>query len=181
MVSDRMLNGSHSAVTVKTKENHDRSANLGCSRDDRGFVKVHEEQIGRCDRCPSRTPFRPDPDNLQRAKDLIFDPPLDAGISEIVLTLAANGVETFESCEGGDGHSFSWPTVRFEGATSEGLRVLSVALENGLPVDKLQRTWGIRDGMIHGPWWEMTFLPPKDSPLWAARDTAARYAAQKND
>jgi hypothetical protein len=33
--------------------------------------------------------------------------------------------------------------------------------------------------LLHGPWWEMTFLPPKDSPLWADRDTAARYAAQK--
>jgi hypothetical protein len=23
----------------------------------------------------------------------------------------------------------------------------------------LRRTWGVRDGMLHGPWWEMTFLP----------------------
>ena len=54
-------------------------------------------------------------------------------------------------------------------------------LENGLPCDFLRRSWGIIDGAIHGPWWEMTFLPPRGSPLWVARDTASRYAAQKPD
>jgi hypothetical protein len=137
------------------------------------------KDIVRCDHCPSRTPLRSDPENLRRARELNFEPPLDHGIREIVVTLLANGVETFESCEGGDGHAFPWPTVRFEGAASEGLRALSVALENGLPVEGLRRTWGVIDGSIHGPWWEMTFLPPKDSPLWAARDTGPRYAAQK--
>jgi hypothetical protein len=130
----------------------------------------------RCDHCPSRTPFRPDPASLQRAKELYFEPPLDEGIRDIIIVLVANGVETFESCEGGLGHSFSEPTVRFEGATSEGLRALSVALENGLPVSQLRRTWGVIDGLIHGPWWEMTFLPPKDSPQWADRDTTMRSA-----
>ena len=67
-------------------------------------------------------------------------------------------METFESCEGGLGHAYPEPTVRFEGATSEGLRALSVALENGLPVFSLRRAWGVIDGLIHGPWWEMTFL-----------------------
>jgi hypothetical protein len=135
----------------------------------------------RCEHCPGRTPLRPDPASVQRARELKFEPPLDEGIREIVITLAANGVETFESCEGGRGHSFPEPTVRFEGASSEGLRALSVALENGLPVSKLRRTWGIIDGLIHGPWWEMTFLPPRDSLQWADRDTTARYAAQSND
>jgi hypothetical protein len=135
----------------------------------------------RCEHCPGRTPLRPDPTNLQRAKELCFEPPLDAGIREIVITLVANGVETFESCEGGRGHSSPEPIVRFDGSSSEGLRAFSVALENGLPVSKLRRTWGLIDGVIHGPWWEMTFLPPKDSPQWADRDTTARYAAQSKD
>lgn len=135
--------------------------------------------VVRCGHCPGRTPLRADPTSIQRAKELCFEPPLDEGIREIVLVLAANGVETFESCEGGEGHSFPWPTVRFEGGGSEGLRALSVALENGLPVDQLRRAWGVIDGLIHGPWWEMTFLPPRDSPLWIARYTAPRYAVQK--
>jgi hypothetical protein len=96
-----------------------------------------------------------------------------------VLTLVSNGVETFESCEGGRGHSYPWPTVRFEGGASEGLRALSVAIANGLPVEQLRRTWGVIDGLIHGPWWEMTFYPPKGSPQWDDRHTAARYDAQK--
>lgn len=36
-------------------------------------------------------------------------------------TLIAHGIETFESCQGGSGHSFPEPTVRFEGGLAEGL------------------------------------------------------------
>jgi hypothetical protein len=133
----------------------------------------------RCDHCPSKIPFRPDPEKIQRAREQYFEPTLDEGIREIVITLAGNGVETFESCEGGRGHSFPEPTVRFEGAASEGLRAISVALENGLPVRRLRLTWGFENNMIHGPWWEMTFSPPKDSLQWADRDTTAGYDAQK--
>ena len=120
----------------------------------------------KCDHCPGRTPLRPDPATIQRARELNFVPPLDEGIREIVIRLVANGVETFESCEGGSGHAFREPTVRFEGESSEGLRALSVALENGLPVFRLRRAWGVIDGMIHGPWWEMTFkLSPPPKPM----------------
>jgi hypothetical protein len=138
-----------------------------------------QNQQMRCDHCPSKTPFRPDPTKLDLAKRGIFEPPLDEGIRDMVLTLLANGVETFESCEGGRGHSFPEPTVRFEGSSSEGLRALSVALANGLPVSELRRSWGVIDGVIHGPWWVMTFHPPRHSAQWADRDTAARYAAEK--
>jgi hypothetical protein len=147
---------------------------------DRIAAGNHNRQ-GRCEQCPSRTPLRPDPTNLQHARMGIFEPPLDEGIRDIVLTLLANGVETFESCEGGDGHSFPEPTVRFEGTSSEGLRALSIALENGLPVSELRRSWGVIDGVIHGPWWVMTFHPPRNSPQWLKRDTTERYAAAKRD
>jgi hypothetical protein len=103
------------------------------------------------------TPFRPHPETIQRAKELVFNPPLDEGINDIVVILASNGVETFESCQGGEGHSFPEPTVRFEGDASEGLRALSVALAHGLPVTRLRRVWGLTDAMIHGPWWELIF------------------------
>jgi len=125
----------------------------------------------------NKTPFRPDPAAIQHARELLFDPPLDAGIRDIVVTLCLNGIETFESCEGGKGHSFPEPTVRFEGGASEGLRAMAIAIQNGLPVARLRRVWGIVDGALHGPWWEMTFDPPEGSPLWVERNTAARYAA----
>ncbi len=139
-------------------------------------MSIRNSQI-RCQGCPSKTPLRPDPTNLEQAKAGIFEPPLDAGIRDIVLALVANGVETFESCEGGRGHTFPEPTVRFEGDSSEGLRALSVALAHGMPVAELRRTRGMIDGSIHGPWWVMTFHPPRNSVQWVDRDTAARYAA----
>jgi hypothetical protein len=118
---------------------------------------------GLCVKRSTKTPFRPEPETIQRAvNELYFDPPLDEGIREIVIALARNGVETFESCEGGSGHAFPEPTVRFEGTDSEGLRAVAVALENGLPVRRLRRSWGVQNGTLHGPWWELTFRTPKD-------------------
>ncbi len=90
-----------------------------------------------------------------------FDPPLDAGIKDAVEALWANGVETFESCEGGQGHALLQPTVRFHGQYSEGLRALSIAIRAGLPVASLRRVWEIEDNEPCGPWWELTFTPTK--------------------
>lgn len=87
-----------------------------------------------------------------------FEPPLDAGIAEVVAVLRDNGVETFESCEGGPGHAYPEPTVRFHGDTSEGLRALAAAIKAELPVAELRRTWPIQDDEITGPWWELTFV-----------------------
>jgi hypothetical protein len=114
-----------------------------------------------CAGCPCRTPLKSDPETIQRARELYFEPPLDEGIKEIVHTLIAAGVETFESCEGSDGHAFAEPIVRFEGSLSEGLRAVSVAIAFGFPVADLRRTWEVRDDMLHGPWWEMTFTRPR--------------------
>lgn len=85
--------------------------------------------------------------------------PLDPGIAPAVEALRAAGVETFESCDGGAGHAYSEPTVRFHGDRAEGLRALSVALRAGLPVYNLHRVWRIDDGEPTGPWWELVFLP----------------------
>lgn len=85
--------------------------------------------------------------------------PLDPGIAPAVEALRAAGVETFESCDGGEGHAYPEPTVRFHGDRAEGLRALSVALRAGLPVYNLHRVWRIEDGEPTGPWWELVFLP----------------------
>lgn len=86
-----------------------------------------------------------------------FDPPLDSGIERFVMVLRANGVETFESCDGGVGHAYPEPTVRFYGNRGEGFRVLSIALQHALPISALRRIWPIQDGEPVGPWWEITF------------------------
>ena len=40
-----------------------------------------------------------------------IDMPLDKGIEPYVLALRSGGIETFESCEGGDGHVFPETTA----------------------------------------------------------------------
>jgi len=95
-------------------------------------------------------------DDLERfAPDT--DAPLDDGIRKAVLTLRSGGVETFESCQGGSGHAYPEPTVRFHGDQSEGYRALAVAMRAGLPVAELRRVWPIIQGEPTGPWWELTF------------------------
>ena len=86
---------------------------------------------------------------------------VDVGIRGIVKVLIENNVETFESCQGGKGHCFFEPTVRFHGNQAEGYRAFSVALYHGFKVLNLRRYWSVEDGELKGAWWEMTFLPTK--------------------
>ena len=92
---------------------------------------------------------------MREAKD--FDPPLDPGIKRAVEILYKAGIETYESCEGGPGHSYKEPAVRFHGDKSEGFRALAVALQNNLPVSALRRSWSIEDYEPMGPAWEIVF------------------------
>ena len=87
---------------------------------------------------------------------------LDDGIREYVRVLVENGIQTYESCEGGPwkngkGHAYLEPTIRFFGEFPEGFKALSIALYHDLPVDTLRRFWNIIDGEPVGPDWEMTF------------------------
>ena len=89
---------------------------------------------------------------------------LDPGIAPFVEALQAEGVETFESCEGGPGHAFLEPTIRFHGGQGEGHRALGLALGMGLPVAELRRSWPVQDGEPTGPCWELTFYRPATNP-----------------
>jgi len=82
---------------------------------------------------------------------------LDKGIAREVKILFENGVETTESCEGGQGHPFPEPTICFAGGQAEGFRALGIALQNGLKVTELRRVWSVQDGEPVGPQWVMTF------------------------
>jgi hypothetical protein len=85
------------------------------------------------------------------------DMPLDAGIRHYVLALRSGGIDTFESCEGGEGHAFTEPTVRFHGAMAEGFKAYAVAKELGLPVYALRLSYSVDGDFLMGPWWEMVF------------------------
>ena len=83
---------------------------------------------------------------------------LDPGIARAVKTLRDAGVETFESCEGGEGHAFYEPTVRFGGGPEAGWRALAVCLAYGFPVRRLERYWAIQQGHEPtGPDWALVF------------------------
>lgn len=86
---------------------------------------------------------------------------LDKGIEREVRILQAHGIETFESCEGGDGHAFPEPTVCFHGQHSDGFKALAIALQYGLRVSELRRYYSIEDGEPVGPKWAMTFIPKR--------------------
>jgi len=95
--------------------------------------------------------------------ETIYDPPLDPGIACFVRALAADGVETFESCEGGTNHAYPEPTVRFHGDRAEGFRALAVAQKAALPVASLRRAWPVVEDEPTGPWWELTFHSQRSS------------------
>lgn len=86
-----------------------------------------------------------------------YDPPLDRGIETYVHALADAGVETFESCEGGAGHTYYEPTIRFHGGVDAGFHALAVTAKRGFPVTALRRTWLVVDGEPTGPYWELVF------------------------
>lgn len=89
---------------------------------------------------------------------------LDQGIRRYVLILRSHNVETFESCEGGSGHSMPEPTIRFYGNAWEGFRAYAAARTHALPVYALRRVYDVNDGELHGPYWELVFRN-KDSPI----------------
>ncbi len=104
---------------------------------------------------------RHDPDNCDYEK-------LDPSIREAVRVLREYSVETFESCQGGEGHSYAEPTVRFHGQREEGFRAFAAARQRGLKVYALRRVWSIEDGEPVGPYWEMTFsMVQQDEPACA--------------
>jgi hypothetical protein len=85
---------------------------------------------------------------------------IDLGIRREVKILWENGIETTESCQGGQGHPFPEPTIRFAGNQAEGFRALGIARIHGLAVSDLRRVWHLADGEPVGPEWEMTFHHP---------------------
>lgn len=87
---------------------------------------------------------------------LDLDMPLDPGIERAVHCLRREGIETFESCEGGIGHAFAEPTIRFHGDAWAGYRAFGVAMQNGLRVAALRRVYDAIEGQLHGPYWEIT-------------------------
>lgn len=102
----------------------------------------------------------------EKAALMELEPPydsLDPGIRDIVRLLYEGGVEVFESCQGGEGHSYPAPTVRFAGQRQDGFRALALALAlcARKKVSFLRRIWTVLDDEPTGPYWEIVFVPDK--------------------
>jgi hypothetical protein len=106
----------------------------------------------------------------ERLRSPNFEPPwknIDPAIAPLVKIFWEEGHEPFESCQGGPGHTFPEPTIRFSGSIAEGPRLVSTALRWGMVPCSLRRVWAIQDKEMVGADWEMTFYLP-DVPNWYA-------------
>ena len=99
---------------------------------------------------------------------------VDEDIATEVRVLWENGVDTTESCQGGDDHSFPDPTIRFRGDYAEGFRALALAIGHGLKVSELRRVWRLEGAEPTGPEWEMTFYDKPCTRLRVDRMLARR-------
>lgn len=74
---------------------------------------------------------------------------IDKGIRPAVAILNNHGFTTFESCEGGNGHCFTEPTVRFYGSEFDLLRAYDICRSYGLNVYEAKRVF-IKEDVYRG-------------------------------
>jgi len=66
---------------------------------------------------------------------------LDRGIRPAVELLIQNGFKTFESCQGGRGHAYYSPTVRFHGDETELLRAYEICEASNMAISCVRRVY----------------------------------------
>jgi hypothetical protein len=66
---------------------------------------------------------------------------IDKGIRPAVEILLQYGFKTFESCEGGNGHAFDLPTIKFWGDEFDCIRAYELCEQLGLNVFKVMRVF----------------------------------------
>jgi hypothetical protein len=80
--------------------------------------------------------------DCNRQDDLDYEE-LDPGIAWTVKFLREAGVHTVSSCEGGDGHPYDEPMVRFRGDPAEAKRVAELTWREGLFPFEISRAWHV--------------------------------------
>jgi hypothetical protein len=88
------------------------------------------------------------------------DLPIDPGFRDaVIIILRRGGIETFESSEGSVGDVSDELTIKFRGNSLAGYKAFAIARQNGLSVWRVQRAYGVVDGQLGEPWWEIIFHP----------------------
>jgi hypothetical protein len=82
---------------------------------------------------------------------------LDPGIRFAVRVLHAAGFETCQSCQGGQGHSYDYPTVDLIAGAEDavGFGALRALQAYGLDVAKVSLVWPIRHGLPYEKLWRI--------------------------
>jgi hypothetical protein len=84
---------------------------------------------------------------------------LDPGIRLAVRVLHAHGIETCQSCQGGEGHAYDRPTVDLVARADDavGFGALAALADFGLPVCDVAILWRVENGLPFEKLWRITF------------------------
>ncbi len=82
---------------------------------------------------------------------------IDKGIRFAVRVLHSHGIETGQSCEGGDGHAYDHPTVDLAGGAryGDGFAALHFLTLHGLSVETVELVWTVDRGLIADNFWRI--------------------------
>jgi len=85
---------------------------------------------------------------------------LDAGIRLAVRVIHAAGIDTCQSCQGGEGHAYDQPSIDLcaSGHDARGFAVLSALTDYGLDVAELQLVWNVKNGLPYEQLWRVTLV-----------------------
>lgn len=86
------------------------------------------------------------------------EPLLDPGIRAAVLAMRAAGIDTFASCDGGEGHAWPEPGVRWRGPEWQRYVAARATSEAGYKVKEVRQVWYADEGTLRQePLWEIIF------------------------
>ena len=85
---------------------------------------------------------------------------LDAGIRFPVRVLHAAGLETCQSCEGGEGHAYYDPTIDMVARADDvdGFAALRALEDYGLHVATVSIVWNIKNGLPYEKLWRIVLF-----------------------
>lgn len=103
---------------------------------------------------------------------------LDERIRDAVMVLREAGVDTFASCQGGPGHMFRLPTIRFQGDEWAARLAIRVLAKNGYAADEVRHYLADEYlSKLSDEFWEITLAPE----ITQARLSASVAACSEKD
>jgi hypothetical protein len=95
---------------------------------------------------------------------------IDPEIAPALHALADYGIDTFASCQGGEGHASFMPEILFYGDENAGLYAVWLLEAAGFRVWELSRHWDLDHSLPRQPWWRVAMRSLK--PMGPRRGTA---------